>query len=163
MSEASLVEQAQEAIGSQEKVLAAGVFQPRGTSGAMTGGFGVGGAAGKIGEAVLGAAGVMGGRVLSEVEDIPRWTLIAVTPTHLHAFHAHGFGPAFRIGEPLARWRRDKIAFTIHGRVGVRTFEVEDLETGHTYEFETPRFGAVHGAVVLNLLQQEEEHDSGSQ
>ena len=48
VSEESLVDAAQQAIGPQEQVLAAGVFQPRGTSGALSGGISVGSALGFI-------------------------------------------------------------------------------------------------------------------
>jgi hypothetical protein len=141
VSEASLVEQAQQAIGGDEKVLGAGVFQPRGTEGSMTAGGAVG--------------ALVGGRVMSEAEQVPRWTLMAVTPTRLYAFEAHGSGVSWRAGTQFAAWDRDKVAITVHGRLGVRTFEVEDTESGQRFEFETPRFGADHGTVVVKLLQQE--------
>ena len=141
MSEASLVEAAQEAIGDSEKVLAAGVFQPRGTEGSID---------------VAGATGaLLGGQVMSAAEQVPRWTLMAVTDTRLHAFDAHGKGTSWGAGTPFATWDRAKIGITVHGRFGVRTFEVEDIETGRRFEFETPRFGPAHGTVVLKLLQQE--------
>jgi hypothetical protein len=141
VSEESLVEEAQHAIGDAEKVVAAGVFQPRGTEGSID---------------VGGVAGAMVGRtVMSEAQQVPRWTLIAVTEKRLHAFDAHGKGTGWSAGEPFETWDRDKIAITVHGRFGVRTFEVEDIETGRRFEFETPRFGPAHGTVVLKLLQQE--------
>jgi hypothetical protein len=141
VSEASLVDEAQQAIGDSEKVEAAGVFQPRGTEGSID----VGGVAGAM----------VGGTVMSEAQQVPRWTLIAVTETHVHAFEAHGKGTSWSVGAPFETWDRDKIAITVHGRFGVRTFEVEDTETGRRFEFETPRFGPAHGSVVLKLLQQE--------
>jgi hypothetical protein len=140
VSEASLLEEAQQAIGDTEKVLAAGVFQPRGTEGSIDAG------------GVVGA--MVGGQVMSEAEQVPRWTLIAVTQTRLHAFEAHGKGTSWRVGAPFAAWDRDKIAITVHGRFGVRTFEVTDTETGRRFEFETPRFGPAHGTVVVKLLEQ---------
>jgi hypothetical protein len=141
VSESSLVEDAQQAIGGAEKVLAAGVFQPRGTEGSAT-------AAGAVGA-------LAGGRIMSEAERVPRWTLIAVTPTRLHAFEARGSAALFPPSPPFAAWDRDKVAITVHGRLGVRTFEVEDTETGQRFEFETPRFGPAHGTVVVKLLEQE--------
>ncbi|MBV9412579.1 MAG: hypothetical protein JO148_13345 [Acidimicrobiia bacterium] len=142
MSEESLVDEAQQAIGDGEKVLAAGVFQPRGTEGSID----VGGVAGAV----------VGGTVMSETQQVPRWTLIAVTQDRLHAFEAHGKGTSWSVGDPFETWERPKIAITVHGRFGVRTFTVEDIETGRHFEFETPRFGPAHGTVVLKLLQQEE-------
>jgi hypothetical protein len=141
MSEASLVDEAQQAIGDGEKVLAAGVFQPRGTEGSID----VGGMVGAM----------VGGQVMSETQQVPRWTLIAVTDTRLYAFDAHGEGTGWSAGKPFATWDRDKIGITVHGRFGVRTFEVEDIETGRRFEFETPRFGPAHGTVVVKLLQQD--------
>lgn len=141
MSEQSLVEEAQRAIGDAEKVLAAGVFQPRGTEGSID----VGGVAGAM----------VGGTLMSEAQHVPRWTLIAVTDDRLHAFEAHAKGTSWSVGEPFETWDRHKIAITVHGRFGVRTFEVEDVDTGRRFEFETPRFGPAHGTVVVKLLQQD--------
>jgi hypothetical protein len=53
-------------------------------------------------------------------------------------------------------FERDKIAITVHGRFGVRTFEVEDTTSGKRYEWEAQRFSPTHGSVVVKLLQQEE-------
>jgi hypothetical protein len=146
VSEKSLVEQAQAAIGGGEQVQAAGVFQPRGTEGAAT---------------AVGAVGALaGGRVMSQAEGVPRWTLMAVTPAHLYAFEAHGQGTSWRVAEPFAKWEREKIAVTVHGRLGVRTFEVEDLGSGQRYEFEAPRFGPAHGTLVIKLLEQDEQPTS---
>jgi hypothetical protein len=141
VSEESLVESAQQAIGDAEKVVAAGVFQPRGTEGSVD----LGGATGAL----------IGGTMMSEARQVPRWTLIAVTDTRIHAFDAHGEGTSWGAGAPFETWDRDKVAITVHGRLGVRTFEVEDTETGQRFEFETPRFGPAHGTVVVKLLQQD--------
>ena len=104
MSEESLVEAAQQAIGDGEKVLAAGVFQPRGTEGSVD----VGGAVGAM----------VGGTIMSETQQVPRWTLIAVTESRLHAFDAHGKGTSWGAGEPFQTWDRAKIGITVHGRFG---------------------------------------------
>jgi hypothetical protein len=161
MSEESLEQMAQAAVGSGEEVLAAGVFEPRGTSGAGLGALDVGHAAGGLAGEVVGAAvGAFSGRVMAEADAVPRWTLMAVTPAHLYAFVAHGQGIGWRVAERFAVWDRDKIAFTVHGRVGQRIFEVEDLATGRRYEFETARFGPAHGSVVIKLLEQEQRAGS---
>jgi hypothetical protein len=141
VSEASLVDEAQQAIGDGEKVEAAGVFQPRGTEGSID----VGGVAGAM----------VGGTIMSETQQVPRWTLIAVTESRLHAFEAHAKGTSWGVAGPFQTWDRDKVAITVHGRLGVRTFEVEDTQSGQRFEFETPRFGPAHGSVVVKLLQQE--------
>lgn len=142
-SEDAMVAQAQEAVGSGEKVEAAGVFQPRGTEGAMT---------------AVGAVGVAAGGALAKDEGVPRWTLIAVTPQHLYAFAAEpAIGGGVSSLEPFATFERDKIAITVHGRLGVRTFEVEDTTSGRRFEWEAQRFSPMHGSVVVKLLEQEEQ------
>jgi hypothetical protein len=141
MSESGMVASAQEAIGSGEKVEAAGVFQPRGTEGAIT---------------AAGAIGAVAGGPLAAEEGVPRWTLIAVTPQHLYAFGAElALGGGVKSLEPFMTFERDKIAITVHGRLGVRTFEVEDTTSGRRFEWEAQRFSPMHGSVVVKLLQQE--------
>jgi len=136
-----MVAQAQEAVGSGEKVEAAGVFQPRGTAGAVT---------------AVGAVGTVAGHELAKDEGVPRWTLIAVTAQHLYAFAAElALGGGVKSLEPFATFERDKIAITVHGRLGVRTFEVEDTTSGRRFEWEAQRFSPMHGSVVVKLLQQE--------
>src|SRR5262249_55136357 len=92
MKEAALIALAQDQVA-DETVSAAGVFQPRGTEAGLEIGeagmsSGVGhGLAGAVGGAISLAAGSAAGRGLSVAEGLPRWTLMAVTPTHLYAFH----------------------------------------------------------------------------
>src|ERR1044072_884045 len=104
ISESAMVAEAQTAVGSGEKVEAAGVFQPRGTAGAMT-------AAGPIGA-------VAGGPLAAE-EGVPRWTLIAVTPEHLYAFGAElAVGGGVKSLEPFMTFERDQNSVPGHGRRG---------------------------------------------
>lgn len=95
MSDEKLIEEAA-FLGEGERVLAAGIFQPRGTSGSMAGTAGAGFATDNIvGELVGAAAAVESGRAMSShVDGVPRWTMLAVTPTTLDAIACgqHGVG-----------------------------------------------------------------------
>ncbi len=166
VSEQSLIDDAQGAIGDGERVLAAGVFQPRKASGALTAGTlagvalsaipGVGGFAQQAVEAATDTGGYMARHVMADEQGIPVYMLIAVTDQHLFAFKAkHDDILGFKVGQPFATWDRDHIAITVHGRAGVRTFQVDDLKTGEKFELETPRFSPMHGTVVIKLLQQD--------
>jgi len=172
VTEDSLVEAAQQAIGPQEQVLAAGVFQPRGTSGALSGGSLVGGALGLIPgvggiargavEAAGAGAGYAARHGLADKEGVPVNTLLAVTPQHLVAFRAeHDDLIGYKVGDPFATWDRAHIAITVHGRAHVRTFEIEDTQTGEKFEMETPRFSHLHGSVVVKLLMHDEADANG--
>ena len=81
---------------------------------------------------------------------------MAVTRTRLYAFAAHAERMHWRIAERFAAWERDKIAITVHGRVDVRTLEIEDLSTGEKYEFRGAAVGPAHGSVVIRLLEKDE-------
>ena len=71
MSDEKLIEEAQADLGDGEQVLAAGIFQPRGTSGGMGGAMGAGLATNNIvGELAGAAASVEAGRAMSHVDGV---------------------------------------------------------------------------------------------
>ncbi len=152
MSEQELVEMVTPLAGGEE-VLGAGVFQPRGTSGAM----GASGAAGleshdAVGMAI-GTLGILGaGHAAAAVEHEPRWTIVAVTPTRVLAFEGLAHGIGWKPGTVYAEFDRATLAVTIHGRVNVRVMILEDLSDHRRLELETARFGPQHGTVVTHLL-----------
>ncbi len=59
-------------------------------------------------------------------------------------------------GDLLFAHDRDQVAITVHSRVSVRTFEVEDLHTGQKWEFESPRLTG-HLKFVLDALHADAE------
>lgn len=135
-----------------EEVLAAGVFEPRGTSGgqaAASTGF-----AGKdIALAAISTAGMVGaGRAAAMIEHQPRWTILAVTPTRVLAFEGKVDGVHWKPGQVYATFDRSSLAVTVHGRVNVRVLVLEDSASGTKLELETMRVGPQHGSVVIHLL-----------
>ena len=159
MKEAELIAEAQAQVP-DETVSAAGVFQPRGTQAGMD--IGAGGAGDTFGHGLAGmavgaisiAAGEAAGRGLSAAEGIPRWTLMAVTPTKLYAFHVLSptDGATFQMKELFRVWSLDAVTVHVSGRVGVKVFIVDDHEEGHSYEFEGFRWGWQHANVVMNVF-----------
>lgn len=168
LTEKSLIDATQQAIGDQGRVLAAGVFQPRGSAGALTGGAILGSAArlipgiGNVAAEAIQMAAAEGGYAarhgLAAEEGVPVYTLIAVTAEHLFAFRAKRDQLlGFKAGEPFATWDRDQIAISVHARAKVRTFEIHDLQTDQKYEMEAPRFSKMHGSLVVKLLMHPED------
>ena len=159
MKEADLIAQAQAQVP-DETVSAAGVFQPRGTQAGMD--IGAGGAGDSFGHGLTGmavgaisiAVGEAAGRGLSAAEGIPRWTLMAVTPTKLYAFHVISptNGASFEMKELFRVWSLDAITVHVSGRVGVKVFIVDDHAEGHSYEFEGFRWGWQHANLVMNVF-----------
>jgi hypothetical protein len=138
-------------------VIAAGMFQPRGTSGGRSGTFGAGLASDNIvGELVGAAASVEAGRAMSHVDGVPRWTMLAVTPTTLHAIACSQHGVGWQPQETFATFDRSSVRVTVRGRVNVRTLSVEDPASGRTYEWEGNRIGPAHAKAVIEALEAEE-------
>jgi hypothetical protein len=157
VSDEKLIGEAQAFLGEDAKVLAAGIFQPRGTTGGMMGVTGAGLATDNIvGEVAGVAAGLESGRVMAGVNDVPRWTLLAVTPTELHALRAKQAHVGWAVEGPFARFDRERIRVTVHGRVNVRTLTVEDPDSGRRYEWEGNRIGPAHAKAVIEALEAEE-------
>jgi hypothetical protein len=157
MSDEKLIEEAQAFLGEDERVLAAGIFQPRGTSGGMGGAMGAGLASDNIvGELVGAAASVEAGRAMSHVDGVPRWTMLAVTPTTLHAIACSQHDVGWQPREVFSTFDRSTARFTVHGRVNVRTLTVEDPSTGRTFQWEGNRIGPAHAKAVIEALEAEE-------
>jgi hypothetical protein len=157
MSDEKLIGEAQEFLGDGEHVVAAGVFQPRGTSGGFAGAAGVGLASHNIvGEVVGAAVAVESGRIMKHVDDVPRWTMLAVTPTKLHALACGQHGVGWRPKESFATFDRSTAPFTVHGRVNVRTLTVEDPDSGRRFQWEGQRIGPMHAKAVIEALEAKE-------
>jgi hypothetical protein len=157
MSDEKLVDEAQAFLGDDEHVIAAGIFQPRGTTGAMMGATGTGFATDNIvGEIAGAAAGIESGRTMSHVDEVPRWTMLAVTPTTLFAIACEQHGVGWQPRERFATVDRSVARVTVHGRVNVRTLTVEDPGSGRTYQWEGNRIGPAHAKAVIEALEAEE-------
>jgi len=157
VSDRKLIETAEGALGTGEVIVAAGIFEPRGTMGGMIGATGAGFATDDIVGEIAGATvGLASGRAMSELDDVPRHTLLAVTPSHLYALAARQKGAHWEIVERFAMFDRPRIRVTVHGRVNVRTLSVEDPGSGRTYEWEGNRIGPDHAKAVIEALEAEE-------
>jgi hypothetical protein len=157
VSDTRLIEEAQAFLGEGEQVLAAGMFEPRGSTGGLIGATSAGFATDNIvGEIAGAAAGLEAGRAMSHVDGVPRWTMLAVTPATLYAIacdqHAVGWQPR----ETFATFDRSKVRFTVHGRVNVRTLTVEDPDSARSYQWEGNRIGPAHAKAVIEALEAEE-------
>ncbi len=157
MNERVLVSQAQEVVGQDDVLLAAGVFQPRGTQAGVGGGAAVGGglARGVAGMALTAAGiavGGLAGQTAAGDLPTPRWTVLAVSAERIYGLTGHGEGFAIRPGEVFAVLRRDEVETRVHERVGVRVLEIIENGTGAALELETARLGGWHGTDVLRLL-----------
>lgn len=146
-----------EPLAEGEEVLAAGVFQPRGTSGAMGA---VGGGGKGIGGLVASVGMVEAGHVAAAAEHEPRWTIVGVTPTRVLAFEGRAHGTHWEPGVRYAVFDRTNLAVTTHNRVSVRVLELRDTATGERLELETMRVGPAHGGEVVHLLARDGAHDS---
>ncbi len=135
-----------------EEVLAAGVFEPRGTSGGQAAAA-TGLAGNDLALAAISTAGMVGaGHAAAVIEHQPRWTILAVTPTRVIAFKGEVDGIHWKPGQVYATFDRSSLAVTVHGRVNVRVLVIEDSASGTKLELETMRVGPQHGGVVIHLL-----------
>jgi hypothetical protein len=163
MSDEKMIEQARGFVGGDEEILAAGIFQPRGTTGGMMGVTGAGLATDNVvGEVVGVAAGMESGRAMSHLDGVPRWTMLAVTPSTLYALACGQHGVGWQPESVFARFDRSAIRATVHGRVNVRTLSIEDPGSGRTYEWEGNRIGPAHAKAVIEALEAEEAEPPAS-
>jgi hypothetical protein len=151
MSEQDLIDRTQAVVGDVDTIVAAAWFQPRGLNGGQSTGFALGYNGDGLLGAAMGVAGSVAGVALEkhhddhmasadgETRDVPWYSILAVSATRLYGWKVASHGGHRQPGEPLFVYDRDRIAITVHSRIGVRTFEVEDQDTGVRWEFESPR------------------------
>lgn len=157
MGDERLIEEATRAVGGDVQVLAAGVFEPRGAMGGMLGVTAAGLSTDNIVGEVAGAiGGLAAGDVMAHEDDVPRHTLLAVTPDRLYAFSADAEHGRWVAQARFATFDRSSIRVTVHGRVNVRTLTVEDPASGRSYQWEGNRIGPDHAKAVIEALEAEE-------
>jgi hypothetical protein len=158
MSEENMVEAVQAALakrGVDDKVIAAGQFNPRGhTGGLFVGGLAGSEAGGALGEAAEGvglAAGSLAGmRAADAASGLPGYMLLAVTDTTVY-----GFAGRSRRAEPtdlVFEVPRAGLTTKVHQRVNVRVLELIDDESGSTIELEGNRVPLTHSKDVIEAL-----------
>ncbi len=141
--------------GVDDKVIAAGQFNPRGHSGGLfVGGLTgseAGGALGDVaGDVGLAAGSLAGMRAVDAASGLPAWMLVAVTDTTVY-----GFAGRSRRAEPtdLAfQVPRAGLTAKVHQRVNVRVLELIDDESGSTIELEGNRVPLTHSKDVIEAL-----------
>jgi hypothetical protein len=163
MSDERLIEEAANAIGGDARVLAAGVFEPRGAMGGMLGVTAAGLSTDNIVGEVAGAiGGLAAGDVMAHEDDVPRHTLLAVTDDRLYAFAADAEHGRWVARARFATFDRSSIEVTVHGRVNVRTLTVQDPASGRTYQWEGNRIGPDHAKAVIEALEAREVDEPAS-
>jgi hypothetical protein len=144
--------------GAGEEVLAAGVFNPRGHTGAMfAGGFAgdsAGGGLGQLAGSIGTAGGAMAGaKVHDAASGLPEWLVVAVTPTAVVGFDTDR---RRRPAHAIFRLDRARLETKVHQRVNVRILELIDRETGANVQLEGNRVPTVHTGEVLQVLRDQE-------
>jgi hypothetical protein len=141
--------------GAPDEVLAAGVFNPRGHTGAMfAGGFAGDGAGSRLGQlgASIGTAGgaVAGARIHDAASGLPQWLVVAVTPTSVVGLDTdHRRRPT----GVIFRLDRARLEAKVHQRVNVRVLELIDRDTGAAVQLEGNRVPTLHTGEVLKVLR----------
>jgi hypothetical protein len=156
MSEEKIVEVVNEALASagiEDKVLAAGEFNPRGHSGA---GFAGGLIGGDIGDTIgspaggIGAAGgyMAGTRAHDAASGQPERMVVGVSESTIYGFagnRAHPKALIFRVP-------REGLDAKVHRRVNVRVLELIETESGSRIELEGMRLPITHSKDVIQEL-----------
>ncbi len=158
MSEEKMVELVQDALearGIEDEIVAAGQFNPRGHSGGMFVGGLVGGDAGGLvggaAESVGVGAGALAGMSAADVASgLPAKMLVGVSSTSVY-----GFAAPSRHDEPTAlafQVPREGLTAKVHQRANVRVLELIDDASGSRIELEGNRLPVTHSKDVIQAL-----------
>jgi hypothetical protein len=160
VKEGTMVERVQEALarlGIDDEVVAAGMFFPRGHSGAMFAGGMVGGEIGGdlgrvAGDVGLVAGAIGGGKAVDAASGLPERMMVAVSGSTVYGFDTHrehGREPT----DLIFRLPRSRLEVKVHPRVNVRVVELIDEETDSRVELEGERIGGTHVSDVIDALR----------
>ena len=131
MQEANLLDVAHEAIP-YEDVVCVGLFQPSGAIDGMS----------------LGLAG-------EEAQNVPRWSLVAVTPSRVCILAVRSIVPYVTVSHPRLFAALDRATTVAHTttRTALTIVVLTDTKTGLQYRFECPTSHSLgHAAYVIKEL-----------
>jgi hypothetical protein len=158
MSEHEMVDLLNEALkdsGIDDEIVAAGQFEPRGTSGGTFAGGMVGGEVGDLVGGVGEAIGVVGGAIAGQHEvasesGLPRHMLVGASESTVY-----GWAMTSRSNPPGAmvfRVPRSALTVNVHQRVNVRVLELIDEENDSHIELEGSRIPITHSKDLIEAL-----------
>ena len=157
MRESHIIDVARQVI-TDEEILGAAVLQPQGAMEGMSGGLVGNTIADAAGGSELGAvsgAGALGaGQIAAAAQGVPRWTLVAVTPTRVVLLSVHStYLLNVRHPEPFAEIDRANVKVTKTGLAGAAWYALTDTATGRTYNLECSRgLDRANGNGVMELI-----------
>jgi hypothetical protein len=160
VKEATMVERVQEAlarIGIEDEVVGAGIFFPRGHSGAMFAGGMIGGDVGGelgrlAGDVGLVAGAIGAGKAADAASGLPERMMIAASASTVYGFDTHrehGREPT----DLIFRLPRSRLEVRVHQRVNVRVLELIDEASDSRVELEGERLPGFHTSDVIDALR----------
>jgi hypothetical protein len=159
VDEQELVQRVTEVLreqGGTDEVLAAGIFFPRGHTGAMfAGGFvgdGLTSSLGNLADSVGTVGGALAGaKAHDAASGLPERIIVAVTSAAVLGFDSvldHGRRPT----QLVFALPRERLEVTVHPRVNVRILELSDSESGASVQLEGSRMPPLHVKDVIREL-----------
>jgi hypothetical protein len=158
MSSENIIAAVNQAMASQhidDRVVAAGQFSPRGSSGGMfVGGLAgdslLGDVAGLSGVATVGGA-LAGARAAGQLRHLPQWMLVGVSDDFVYGFEGRSRHKA--PGRLVFRLPRRDLQVSVAQRVNVRTLTLTSPQTQTTIELEGMRLPITHSKDVIAALR----------
>jgi hypothetical protein len=145
-----------------EEVLAVGLFQPYGSGVVLDGAVSDGASIaddlhlpGIVGGIASIAAGFAAERGLASAEGQPPWTVLAVTPTRIHAFDASAAGGAAAtddLHDEYQTWDRSSVVVHTTRYVTSFTLTIDDLSTKQSWQYKGNAIYKLGGKLVSHLL-----------
>jgi hypothetical protein len=156
VNETELLERVQaavEAAGHDDKLVAAGIFMPRGH-------FGGAFAGGLIGDSVLpGGVGTVGGAMAGmhaadAASPMPERCYVGVSATKVYGFDSEREHDGREPTDLVFAVDRSGLKVKVHQRVNVRVLELIDGASGAAIELEGPRLPGFHAGPVISALHE---------
>ena len=158
MSSQTVIEAVNQAMATQhidDRVVAAGQFSPRGSSGgmfvgALAGDNLLGDVPGLDGVATV-AGALAGGQVAGRMRQLPQWMLVGVSDEFVYGFEGRSRHHA--PGALVFRLPRRDLQVSVGQRVNVRTLTLTSPQTQTTVELEGMRLPITHSQDVIAALR----------
>jgi hypothetical protein len=152
-----------EALIPDDEILDVALTYPRGFTKSQGAGIAIGGAIGfGSGFQAVGLAlgGVVGGKVFSNLKELPQSFVLAISPTTVYVLGRDKQGPfgGWDTLQPMITFDRNKLRVEISQHLVTLDITLVDTEHDATLELEAKRLGTLDVKALLELMKLSDKH-----
>lgn len=163
MSREESARSAVQALIPDDEILDVALTYPRGFTKSQGVGMAVGGAMGMGSDfqgVGLAVGGVVGGKIFSNLKELPQSFVLAVSPTTVYVLgrDKQGLVGGWDTLQPMVKFDRDKLRVDLSQHLATLDITLVDTEHDATLELEAKRLGTLDVKALLELIKLSDNH-----